>query len=223
VPGYAAAEQMALRPESITLVGTERTEADGSRSRLYARICAGTIGEWRWLRVPDVDAELLTTATGDIRRRLPAPRGQFSPDVAAGAVGAVVNLPVWFAVPGGQWAAVTATAAALGAAVTLTATPTTLRFTPGDGGRAVSCAGPGPVYTPGSAVPAGGPPACSYTYRDASTVAANGRSWPASLTVAWDVTWRASNGESGVLDPLTTSSPVEVVVREIQALERSGS
>jgi hypothetical protein len=197
-------------------VGTERVDPDGVRSRLYARVCDGRLTGWRWFRVPDPAAPL-AAATAQVRRRLPAPRGRFSPDVTAG--NAVVHLPVWFAAPG-EWAPVAATAAAGGAAVTVTAAPVRLEFDPGDGSPPVSCAGPGPVFTPDAAEP-DRPPACSHTYADASSAAPDGRAWPARLTIGWRVTWTASDGQAGALDPLTTATAVPAVVGEIQAVEKA--
>jgi hypothetical protein len=74
------------------------------------------------------------------------------------------------------------------------------------------------VYTPGSVEP-DRPPACSYTYRDTSSVAPDGRSWPASLAIGWRVAWAANNGQTGALDPLTTQAAVPVVVEQIQTVE----
>ncbi len=216
--GYAAADQLTQdRPEVVSRVGVERVEVDGSRSRLYARVCDDRIALWQWLRVPDV-ADAVTEAEQDVRRRLPAPRGRFSPDLAAGAV--VVRVPVWFAVPG-QWSAVSASAGSPGASVTVTATPTELRFDPGDGSPPVSCAGPGPVFVLGTPEPAR-PPACSYAYLNASTAAPGGQGWPGVLSIGWTVTWVASDGEHGGLADVTTREDVPVEVREIEAVERAG-
>jgi hypothetical protein len=216
--GYAAADQLTQdRPEAVSRVDVERVEADGSRSRLYARVCDDRIVLWQWLRVPDV-ADALAAAEQDVRRRLPAPRGRFSPDVTAGAV--VVRVPVWFAVPG-QWSAVSASAGIPGGSVTVTATATVLRFDPGDGSPPVSCAGPGPVFVPGTPEPVR-PPACSYAFLNASTAAPGGRSWPGALSVDWTVTWTASDGEHGELASVTTRADVPVEVREIEAVERAG-
>jgi hypothetical protein len=63
------------------------------------------------------------------------------------------------------------------------------------------------------------PPACSYTYRDASVAAPGGSRWPARLSIRWQVSWTATNGAGGGLGPLTTSSTYAVPVHEIQAIE----
>ncbi|MDT3446427.1 hypothetical protein [Pseudofrankia sp. BMG5.37] len=193
-------------------------DPDGVESVLYARVCDGAVVGWQWFQVQD-QGDLLTAAADDVRRRLPAPRPVLSPDPARGLV---VKVATWFAVPAGQWVPVSGTAEALGLSVTVTATPGELVFEPGDGARSVTCAGPGQMFDPAAPAPAAAP-ACSYTYRDASTAAPNGRSWPASLSVHWQVAWAASNGQSGALAPLTTTTAVEAVVHEYQAVEGSGS
>jgi hypothetical protein len=215
--GYAAADELLkLRPESTGLIGIDRVEPDGGRSLLYARVCGDRIVTWRWLRAARV-GDVVASVASEVRRRLPTPRGRFSPDLT---VGAVARLPLWFAVPG-QWSAVSVSAQVPGASVTVTATPTVLRFDAGDGSPPVSCAGPGPVFVPGMPEPSR-PPACSYTYRNASTVARDGQAWPATLAVDWTVTWAASNGDHGDLAGLTAKTQVPVVVREIEAVERAG-
>ncbi|WP_322770523.1 hypothetical protein [Frankia sp. Cr1] len=216
VPASEATRDMHL--EGLQLLSImDRDYPDGTRLRLYGRVCDGTVATWQWLRV-SAATDLVATASAEIRRTLPVPHGVFSPNVTAGS--AVVNVPVWFAAPG-QWAPVTATATIPGATVTVTAVPQTLEFQPGDGSPAVACTGPGPVFTTGMAEP-DRPPACSYTYRDASTVAPGGRAWPAVLTIRWQIGWTASDGETGALAPLTTTTDVPVVVGQIQAIERAG-
>jgi len=198
--------------------GMNLPDGPGSGLVLYARACAdGTVDGWQWFRVAD-QATAVAAARDDVRRRLPAPQPVLSPDPASGLV---VRVATWFAVPATQWAPVRGTATALGESVTVTATPDTLTFDPGDGATPVSCAGPGPTFVPGAAVPST-PPACSYTYRDASTAAPDGQHWQAALSVRWQVTWVASNGQTGTLDPLVTTTPLALTVREYEAIERTG-
>ncbi|MBL7499308.1 hypothetical protein I6A84_28105 [Frankia sp. CNm7] len=205
-------------PEDGSVHEAERVEPDGSTSRLYARICEdGTVTGWQWFALADVPS-VRASAVDDVRRRLPLPEPVLSPDLTRGLV---VNVATWFAAPAGQWVAVTGTAEALGLSVTVTATPVELVFDPGDGAAPVTCAGPGSTFDPSA--PPTVAPACSYTYRDASSAAANGRSWAASLSIRWSVTWTASDGQSGALDPLMTTTVFDAVVREYQALERNGS
>jgi hypothetical protein len=193
---------------AMTTVQTVRTGPDGSQEHLYGRVCAGAVTAWQWFRVTSV-ADLVGQAAAQVRRLLPKPSGVFTPPADAG----VVHVPVSFSVPAGQWAAVSATASAAGASVTVTARPTGLVFTSGDGGS-TSCPGPGAT--------AAGASSCSYTYANASSVAPGGRAWPGSLGIRWTVGWTASDGETGALDPMTTTSAVAMTVREIESVERAG-
>jgi hypothetical protein len=117
-----------------------------------------------------------------------------------------------------QWQPVSATATVQGLSATVTATPTRLSLRTGDQPGGASCVGPGRLWSPGMAEPAV-PPACSYTYQDASTVAPNGKNWPAQLSIRWHVSWTATNGAGADLDDLTTATGYAIPVREIQARE----
>jgi hypothetical protein len=198
--------------------GLNQPAIGGSKPVLYARVCTdGTVIDWQWFAAPDQAASLAATRD-EVRRRLPLPRPVLSPDPS---VGLVVQVATWFAVPAAQWVPVRATASALGATVTVTATPDALTFNPGDGAAPISCAGPGPSFDPSAPTPAE-PPACSYIYRDASSAAPGGHGRLASLSVRWQVAWTASNGQTGTLDPLVTTTSITAVVREYQALEQGG-
>jgi hypothetical protein len=202
------------------LAKTERVETDGRRSVLYWRECAGVAqGSLVW--VPQVAPEELAAQAADtVRELLPLPRGVFSPNLSAGHP-AVVHVPLWFAVPAAQWEPVSATASVPGLAATVVARPTGLLFRPGDGLGTVECMGPGTTFRPGMQEPAK-PPACSHTYSDASTVAPNRRTWPATLSIRWEVSWSASTGVGGSLGTLTTSTDYPVPASEIQAIEQAG-
>jgi hypothetical protein len=200
---------------------TERQDPHGRRSVLYWRECTGAAGGTLVWVLQMTPQELAAIAVDTVRDRLPSPRGVFSPDLTAGRP-AVVHVPLWFAVPAGQWAPVSATASVPGLTATVVARPVELFFAAGDGSNAVGCTGPGQVFRPGMAEPAR-PPECSYTYGDASTVAPNGRAWPATLSVLWETSWSASNGAGGSLTPLTTSTDFAVPVGEIQAIEQAGA
>ncbi len=199
---------------------SRRVDADGISSTLYARMCPGAEITWYWIRAAD-PKQLVTAATVQARSRLPTPRGVFSPDVTHGGR-AIVHVPVWFAVDVTQWAPISAVAAVPGLSATVTAKPDRLELDPGDGSPAVSCAGPGQVLAPGTDVSSHAP-ACSYRYLDASTVASNGHAWRAQLHLHWQITWTATNGDGGTLDPIITTTAYDIPVGEIQALENAGT
>ena len=64
-----------------------------------------------------------------------------------------------------------------------------------------------------------GTPGCTYVYRNSSSMAPNGATFPLQVTIEWHVTWSASTGDSGDLGMLRTTSPVrDLAVAEIQAV-----
>jgi hypothetical protein len=190
-------------------------ESNGSTRLLYGRRCGG--GETTWVWVPQASPRELAEVSADsVRQRLPAPRAVFSPDPTD--AGVVVQLPMWFAIPANQWTEVSETASVPGLSATVTARPMSLRFEPGDGSQAVKCRGPGLRWRPGMPEPAKAP-ACSHTYRDASSVAPGGTAWSTRLSITWRVSWTSSTGAGGSLGTLTTSQAYPVRVREIQAIE----
>jgi hypothetical protein len=190
--------------------------ADGSVARLYGRQCADGDIAWVWV-APVTALQVANVARDKVKRLLPIPRAVFSPALSPSSP-AVVHVPLWFAVPEGQWHPVSATATVQGVAATVTATPQRLALEPGDKGRTVGCAGPGLKWRSGMAEP-DSPPPCSYEYVDASSVAPNGRSWGANLSIRWQVAWVASTGESGDLEDLTTVADYAIPVSEMQGVE----
>jgi hypothetical protein len=190
-------------------------DADGTSRLLYGRLCGTTV---TWFFIRQVTARQVAEMGRDqVRQRLPRPRAVFSPEANASSP-AVVHLPLWFAVPDAQWIPVSATANMFGLSATVTATPTRLTLSPGDGSQAVSCTGPGPRWHAGMAEPIE-QPKCSYRYQNASSIAPGGQSWSARLSIEWRVNWTATNGEAGEFDPMTTTSGYAIPVREIEAVE----
>jgi hypothetical protein len=194
-------------------------ETDGTKLTLYERRCGNEqAGQGTWVWVPQLTARDVAGIGLDVvRRKLSRPRAAFAP-AGTDASPAVVHYPLWFAVSDVQWSPVSGTATVAGLSATVTAGPTRLILDPGDGGNRVSCIGPGPQWHLGMAEPAR-PPACSYSYRNASSIAPNGRSWPVQLTIEWRVNWTATNGEAGDLGSITTTSGYAIPVREIEAVE----
>ncbi len=129
----------------------------------------------------------------------------------------VVNLATWLWAAPTSWDRRTATASVPGLSVTVTAVPTTLTWTMGDGGRTV-CQGPGTPYDPTRAL-AVQRTTCSYTYRRSSAGEPDGRC-QVSATTIWRVTWVASGSvdASGTLPPLARSAQTTLRVVEAQTL-----
>lgn len=187
-----------------------RTDADGVQVTLYARVCGPTDITYYWVRATPAAQQVAALAMSLARQRIPAPDGVFTPDLRGGQR-VVVHAPLRFAVR--SWAPTTATASVAGVTATVTATPRALAFSPGDGSPALGCTLE--RTRPQSASP------CTYSYRNASSVAPNGRSWPARLQMTWAVAWAASTGDEGTLPDVMTEASYDVAVGEIQAVEQA--
>ncbi len=154
-------------------------------------------------------AQLLIQALQELR--VPALPPATAPPVGADGL---VGLPEWFWIPAASWHSLTVTVTAGPVWATVTATPSALSFDPGTGAGAVTCPGPGTAYDP--AVPAATQrTGCSYTYAQPSADLV-GDSYPASVTVVWQVAWTGSGGAGGVLAP-ALSVPVSIPIRVAQA------
>lgn len=151
---------------------------------------------------------------------LPVPIPKRSPEQSLpdGRSTTFVKLPTWFYVPAEQWKPVSVTAAAGGVSSTVTATPSSLSFDPGNGDGPVTCTGPGRAWVEGrdgnlDAAPGG----CGYTYLKTSFGHPGGMV-TARYTITWKVTWAGSDGASGALPNKTTSSTATFAVAEAQAV-----
>jgi hypothetical protein len=193
---------------------------DGKPHHLYMRECPAGSGNRQYTWVPLVrdPVDLATLAFDEVKRRLPAPTPGFAPP----STDAVVQVGTWFWTAPGTWSPVSATAYVPGLSATVTATPTRLRFSPGDGSFGtgdVVCNGPGQAWTTADGDDAVSP--CQYTYRHSSALASSGR-WAASLAIDWAVRFTSSAGASRSLGSLTTTRQVPMRVGEIQAIVTKG-
>lgn len=129
-----------------------------------------------------------------------APTPEFSPTTS------VVGVATWLWLEGG-WSSHSATASVPGLSATVTAEPTSVIWSMGDGGQTV-CDGPGKPWNPNN------PNAttdCSYTYPVAGH-------FTATVIVYYQTTWSASDGTAGQLAAITGRTTVPVTVEEIQAV-----
>jgi len=129
----------------------------------------------------------------------------------------LVNIFTWFWDKAG-FAPLSKTAALNGVSATATATPTTLRFDPGDGSGSVTCTGPGREWrkSDGFNAPSGG--GCGFMYR---RVTAGDVPIKATLTVSWTVSWTGSTGAAGTLPPLsTTTTTPAFLVEQVEVVNR---
>lgn len=195
------------------------TTIDGIEYVLYSRNCGGG-SSVVW--VPQLSpSQLAEQASVLVRGRLSSPAVHFAPPSDAG----VVTVPTWIWADRSWWHSVSATAwlPTPGGVVwaRTTATPVRLTFTTedslraGDSRRSVVCDGPGDEWN--QSIGDEGESDCSYTYHHASTTRTSGR-FDASVAVDWEISWQSNVGVGGRLPGYTTSSSIDVTVRELQAL-----
>ena len=188
--------------------------ADGLRYHLWWRVCQG-VGAY--VVVPEATPQnLLPGILEELRERaLPAPTPVF--ELLDKDFGwAYVRTPLDFRA-GDAWRPVSVTASLGPVWATATATPNRLTFDPGDaaGPGPVSCGGDGPVAPYVAEVPG----VCSYTYLNASSTSPyDGYHFQTRLTIDWSISWTSSTGESGTLEPYSTSAAALLAVAEVKGL-----
>jgi hypothetical protein len=200
-------------------------------SPIQVLICDGAYDgrTWRPTPLPATPEELAARAYVHLARNLPAPAVITTP---VDGVASIATVPVFVSLDPEQWQPLSFTEtdpSGSGLSVTAVATPTTMDFTPGDGTPTVACAGPAAAYDPGVAdgnpfTQAALPERCTHAYSlitrnvDHSGVPGRPDAWPASIAVKWTVTWTATDGAAGTLNPVTKTTGFDRPVTEVQAL-----
>ncbi len=188
-----------------------RMYSNGVSWRWYVRDCQATL-QGTWVAqppFPPIDrflADLLN------RQHLPDPVGGFAPP----ADRMIVKLGTWFWVdPAQANASYEVRVGFPNLMVSVTAQPTKLRYTPGDGNAATECAAPGRVWTAEYGDDTDSP--CMYAYTHSSRITADDV-FHASLAIDWE-TWLSYNGvRDHQLAPQTTTTDLAVTVKEVQAI-----
>lgn len=147
---------------------------------------------------------------------LPNPSGHRSPSETLTYDGypfTYVHLWLYFWTAASRWKTLSATARAGGNWATVTATPVSLSYAPGDGSTPVVCAGPGRPWTDadGNAAPAEG--ACGYRYERVTS-----QPLTATQTITWQLSWKGSNGSAGVFPDRSTSTSGQLQVMQIETV-----
>ena len=197
---------------SLPIRGTSPVEFE----TLYYRTCNDRVMSYHWIR-SETTRRIAESSQSRVSRLVNALALRTAPPSDK----MVVHVGTWFWVPRAAWKPVSVTAwiptQAGPISVTTTATPRTLTYSPGDGNRPVSCPGPGrPWRRVDGDVRAS---SCMYTYTRASHRMPQ-RTYKASLSVTWSVTWRSSLGVGGRLPSITIGAPITARVLELQALSR---
>jgi hypothetical protein len=192
---------------------------DGLRYGVYMRTCDG-IAEGTTVLIPLFTTEDLAEQARDrITRKLPKPKPFFAGDPSPWQFVAVPTI-IW--TNPATWQPFTLTVTAMGNSATITVTPRSLIFNPGDDTPPVRCDGPGVEYTERYRRPQSEdfdpqPGQCGHIYR-ASSAKQPDLAYPATVSVEWTATWTASDGTNGTLDPvlITTATPTKVA--RVQAI-----
>jgi hypothetical protein len=184
---------------------------------------------WRTRPRPLTAQELATLAYVRLLRNLPVPAVGTTPD---DGVASIATIPVFVWLDPAQWQPLSFTEtdpSGSGLAVTAVATPTTMTYTPGDGDAPIDCPGPAAPYDPtaGDGNPftqAAQPGHCTHAYTritrnvDHTPVPGRPDAWPATIDVTWTVTWTATDGAAGTLNPVTKTAGFDRPVTEVQTL-----
>ncbi len=216
-----------LRHLPARLPGGSDADPVDSRSRLYQQVCDGLAVGWAWFGpaaggppvVLPSPAQLAQEAYGLLR--LPVPSPGRSPDLLLvdGRAAVLVGEHTWIWTDpavftrsrtvrvGPVWARVTAT-------------PVGLSFDPGTGDPVAGCAGAGTRWVAGRYGLHQPSPTCDVVL-SRSSAGRPGGVVTATWAIRWRVSWVGAVGgrpESGVLDDLTSRTPVVLAVAEAQAL-----
>lgn len=177
------------------------------------------IQEWRLNPPPHgpgpTPAQLATTAIAEMT--MSAPTIGIAP---APHTSGLVGLPVWLwdvqTSDKQTWGRQSKTAAVPGLSVTATATAESITWDMGDGHQ-VPCTKPGTAYDPSFG--GGASPDCGYVYTQPSGAQPNGE-YTITATTTWQITWAASNGQTGNVPPMKLVSTTAIKIGELQVVNR---
>ncbi|MFC2660824.1 hypothetical protein [Actinomyces sp. oral taxon 448] len=159
---------------------------------------------------PEIDGETLAQAAWDA---VDIPTPSIGTNPALGDSGAtVVGLDTWVWADGDTPATVTATATAGPVTATVTATASGLSLSAPD--STPHCSGFGTPWQPGMVE---GSSDCTIVFGRASAHRAS-QTTPLRTSATYDVSYTATDGSSGALDPVTVTSTTELPVTEIQTV-----
>ena len=123
---------------------------------------------------------------------------------------------LWTWVWSTDWQPLARTVELQGVSATVTATPTSLVFDPGDGSAPVTCPGQGRPWTTadGNSPPTAG--GCGYMYRAVTPAGP----LTATTSIEWSVVWTSNVGAGGAFPAMTTQATSSFLVEQIQVVTR---
>jgi hypothetical protein len=183
--------------------------ATGVVMKVYVRTCDG---KPQYVFVPPSPPEdVAKVAYQKVASLVPKPEPSFSPPIDK----MIVNFETWLGVTPSD--PITATAAIPGLSATVTARATDIEWTTGsqvDGDTTtISCRPWGSTEFAADG--------CTWTPAYPSVPKVTGTTdlrYHGTVTIVWQVTWLASNGATGSLGDLRTTTPIEMGVQEIQTI-----
>jgi hypothetical protein len=196
----------------------------GRRQDFYDKICNGYVVDSVWVDSPVGGAPAITAADllpdiwVEVQRQLPTPIARIAPaDFDRQGFTYVQNHTFfWVDQAQGQWAPVTGSSSAGGLTVSVQAIPQRVVVDTGDG-NTVTCEGAPAAFVQGMDPTSF--QGCAHVYRDSSAMAANGETFPITVTIEWSASWSASDGQGGGLGTRRTTSEVrQLPVAESQAI-----
>ncbi|MGZ4672860.1 MAG: hypothetical protein ACXVKP_06700 [Ilumatobacteraceae bacterium] len=183
--------------------------ATGEQTFVYFRTCDG-VTQFVYVG-PTTVTDITRVAFQKVAALVPKPEVAFSPPIDK----MIVNFETWLGVT--PQPPVTATAAIPGLAATVTAEPTSIEWSTGSRVTGdttnITCEPWGSVESA-----TGG---CAWTPAYPSVGKVTGTTdlhYHGSVTIVWTVSWQATNGVSGTLADLRTTTPVRMGVQEIQTI-----
>ena len=205
-------------PEAVGLLDAYLGRPDGEgawyqvRCPVEGSATAVEIRDTRWVPRRVVTTEVVIQ---EARERLVLPKPMIVLNPAAEHL-QVVHIKTWLHTD--EWQPWSETAVIDGLEATVTATPTSVTWTTGDGAT-VECAGPGALYD-FSRPAAAQDTDCGHVYRVTSARQPN-QAYTLTATTTYALTWTAAGavGASGSLGTVDRAASVPVRVAEVQALE----
>lgn len=138
---------------------------------------------------------------------MPFPEPRTNPERG---VDQLVGIDTWLWIDPAAWQPLSTTVSIPGLSATVTATPVSATWDMGDAQDPVVCDGPGTPYDVGRPE-AGQSTDCSHLYQVRGA-------YTATVTILYEVSWSASNGEAGTLEPAPRSTQFPMSVAERQAI-----